>query len=69
MTRAAKALRKEFEGSRAEQIDGGAWRKFAMERLEQAAPDTVNYELSLPSEPIVSRAPMASYARFPNFRG
>ena len=47
MTRAAKALRKKFEGSRAEQIDGGAWRKFAMERLEQAAPDTVNYELSI----------------------
>ena len=47
MTRAAKALRKKFEGSRAEQIDGGAWRKFAMERLEHAAPDTVNYELSI----------------------
>jgi integrase len=47
MARAAKALLAKFEGSRAEQIDGGAWRKFAMERLEQVEPDTVNYELSI----------------------
>jgi integrase len=47
MARAGKALRARFEGSRAEQIDGGAWRKFAMERLQQAAPDTVSYELSI----------------------
>ena len=47
MARAGKALRAKFEGSRAEQIDSGAWRNFAMERLQQAAPDTVNYELSI----------------------
>jgi len=47
MARAGKALLAKFEGCRAEQIDGGAWRKFAMERLHHAAPDTVNYELSI----------------------
>jgi hypothetical protein len=47
MERAGKALLVKFEGARAEQIDGGAWRKFAMDRLQHAAPDTVNYELSI----------------------
>ncbi len=47
MERACKALLAKFEGSRAEQIEGGAWRKFATDRLQHAAPDTVNYELSI----------------------
>jgi integrase len=47
MERAGNALLAKFEGSRAEQIDGGAWRKFATDRLQHAAPDTVNYELSI----------------------
>ena len=47
MTRASKALLAKFEGSRAEQVDRGEWRKFVSERLQQAAPDTVNYELSI----------------------
>jgi hypothetical protein len=47
MARAGKALRAKFEGCRAEQIDSGAWRKFANERLEHARPDTLNYELSI----------------------
>jgi integrase len=47
MARAGKALRAKFEGCRAEQIDNGAWREFAKERLQQAAPDTVNYEVSI----------------------
>jgi len=47
MARAGKALRAKFEGCRAEQIDNGAWREFVKERLQEAAPDTVNYELSI----------------------
>ncbi len=47
MARAGKALRAKFEGCRAEQIDNGAWREFVKERSQQAAPDTVNYEVSI----------------------
>jgi integrase len=47
MARAGKALRAKFEGCRAEQIDNGALREFVKERLQQVAPDTVNYEVSI----------------------
>jgi len=47
MARAGKALRAKFEGCRAEQIENGAWREFVKERLQNAKPDTVNYEISI----------------------
>ncbi len=47
MARAGKALCAKFEGYRAEQIDRGLLAEYVAKRLEQAAPDTVNYELSI----------------------